>query len=71
MTGFTAAPPEFAALTADRRGDVLMAMGRRDDALAAYRSAYQGIDDKTDYRRVVEAKLAALGASAAASGATR
>ncbi len=67
----TAAPPEFAALTADRRGDVLMAMGRRDDALAAYRSAYQGIDDKTDYRRVVEAKLAALGASAAASGATR
>lgn len=64
-------PPEFASLTADRRGDVLMAMGRREEALAAYRSAYQGMDDKTDYRRLVEAKLAALGASPAASGAMR
>ncbi|MCK6431548.1 MAG: tetratricopeptide repeat protein [Burkholderiaceae bacterium] len=64
-------PEEFTALVADRRGDVLLAMKRRDEAVAAYRSAYQGLDDKVDYRRLVEAKLAALGAAVAASGATR
>jgi predicted negative regulator of RcsB-dependent stress response len=64
-------PAEFTALVADRRGDVLLAMERRDEAVAAYRSAHQGLDDKVDYRRLVEAKLAALGAAVAASGATR
>ncbi|HSW05774.1 YfgM family protein [Aquabacterium sp.] len=63
--------PEFAALVADRRGDVLLAQGKKDEAKAAYDTAYKGMDEKTDYRRLVEAKLTALGAAPAASGAAR
>lgn len=62
---------EFAGLVADRRGDVLLAQGKRDEAKAAYQAAYQAMSDKIDYRRLVEAKLTALGAAPApAAGAT-
>src|SRR5262245_34217932 len=67
----------FAALAADRRGDVLLAQGKKDEARAAYQRAFQSMDDKVEYRRLVDAKLTALGASptvaaaAAASGASR
>lgn len=61
--------PTFAGLVADRRGDVLQAQGKRDEAKAAYESAYKALDVKVDYRRLVEAKLTALGAAPAASGA--
>jgi predicted negative regulator of RcsB-dependent stress response len=63
---------EFAALVADRRGDVLAAQGKTEDAKAAYRKAWAAMDAKVDYRRVIEAKLNVLGvdpAAAAASGA--
>ena len=60
---------EFAALAADRRGDVLMAQGKGDDAKAAYQKAWTAMDAKVDYRRVVEAKLNVLGVNPAASGA--
>ena len=59
----------FAALGADRRGDVLVAQGRPADAVAAYQSAWKGLPESQDYRRLVEAKLTALGAAPAASGA--
>lgn len=64
--------PDFAPLAADRRGDILMAQGKVDDAKAAYQKAWSAMDTKVDYRRVVEAKLNVLGlnpAGAAASGA--
>ncbi len=63
----------FAALVADRRGDILLAQGKRDEAKAAYQKAWQGIDAGVEYRRVVEAKLVALGAAPAAgqTGSTR
>jgi len=65
----------YAGLAADRRGDVLLAQGRKDDARAAYRQAYQLMGDKVEYRRLVDAKLTALGAApeaaSAASGASR
>jgi predicted negative regulator of RcsB-dependent stress response len=67
LDGVTA--PQFAALAADRRGDLASAQGRKADAVAAYQRAYQGIDEKIDYRRLVEAKLTALGAEPAASQA--
>jgi predicted negative regulator of RcsB-dependent stress response len=55
-------PPAFAALAADRRGDVLLQQGKKNDAIAEYGKAYQGLDaDGGGYRRVVGAKLAALG----------
>ena len=67
--------PAFAGLLADRRGDVLLAQGKRDEAKAAYLAAYQAMDARLDYRQLVEAKLTALGAApapaASASGAAR
>ena len=65
---------EFDALIADRRGDVLAAQGKKAEALAAYQAAYKAMDEKVDYRRLIDAKLTALGAApepvaSAASGA--
>ena len=66
---------EFAGLVADRRGDVLLAQGKKDEARSAYQTAYKDLDEKIDYRRLVEAKLTALAAppvpAAAASGAAK
>jgi predicted negative regulator of RcsB-dependent stress response len=63
----------FEGLVADRRGDILMLQGKKDDARAAYQAAYKGLGEKTEYRRLVEAKLVALGVppapAVAASGA--
>lgn len=67
-------PAEFAPLVADRRGDVLLSLGKRAEAVSAYREAWRGLAPQLDYRRLVEAKLVSLGvdpalatASAAAS----
>jgi Uncharacterized protein conserved in bacteria len=60
------------ALAADRRGDILLAEGKRAEAQAAYLKAWTAMDPKIDYRRLVEAKLNLLGVqpeAAAASGA--
>ncbi len=66
-----ATAPAFAALVADRRGDVLLAQGKKDEARAAYRAAWTALDDTLDLKRVLDAKLTALGAApeAAASAA--
>jgi predicted negative regulator of RcsB-dependent stress response len=61
LDGVTAA--EFAPLVADRRGDVLLAQGKKDDAKASYAKAWQSMDSKVDYRRLIDAKLTALGAA--------
>ena len=53
--------PEFTGLVADRRGDLLLLQGKRDEAKAEYQKALAAIDKALDYRRVVEAKLATLG----------
>jgi len=57
-----ATAPDFAALVADRRGDVLLAQGKTEDAKAAYNKAWTQMDAKVEYRRLIEAKLTALGA---------
>lgn len=56
-------PAEFAPLVADRKGDILNAQGKRSDAIAQYQKAYRGLDERTDYRRLVEVKLNSLGVS--------
>ncbi|MBL8334840.1 MAG: tetratricopeptide repeat protein [Rubrivivax sp.] len=61
--------PTFEALVNDRRGDVLMAQGKADAARKAYEAAWAAMDPKLDYRRLVEAKLTAMGAAPAASAA--
>lgn len=53
----------YAALVADRRGDVLAAQGKTAEAITAYQAAWKGLDDRLGYRRLVEAKLNALGGS--------
>lgn len=68
--------PEFAALADDRRGDILLAQGKKEDAVKAYLASHKAMDEKIDYRQIVDAKLASLGAapeaaSAAASGAAK
>ena len=79
LDGSTA--PSFEALVADRRGDVLFAQGKADEAKAAYNKAWLAMDPKIEYRRLIEAKLSAMGAapvfaaaaadSAASAGASR
>ncbi len=57
----------FDALVADRRGDVLMLQGKKDEARAAWQAAYSAMSEKVEYRRLVDAKLTAMGAAPAAS----
>ena len=54
-------PNDFAGLVADRRGDILMAQGKKADAKAEYEKAWKGLDERAEYRRMVEVKLNSLG----------
>lgn len=54
---------EFEALVADRRGDVLLAQGKTEEAKAAYQQAWKLMDEKVGYRRLIDAKLTSLGAA--------
>lgn len=54
--------PDFAPLAADLRGDVLQTQGKPEAAIAAYRQAEKGLGPRHEYRRMVQAKLTALGA---------
>ena len=65
-----ASAKNFESLVADRRGDVLLAQGKKDEAKAAYAQAYATMDPAVEYRRLIEAKLTALGAAPAASAAS-
>lgn len=55
------ASPSLSGLTADLKGDILMAKNQKEEALVSYRSAWKALTDIPDYRRLVEAKLNALG----------
>ena len=52
---------DFAALAADRRGDILVAQGKTNEAKSEYSKAYKGLDERAEYRRLVEVKLNSLG----------
>ena len=56
---------EFAPLVADRRGDIFMAQSKKPEAKAEYEKAYKTFDERSEYRRLVEVKLNALGVDAA------
>ena len=53
----------YAALYADRRGDVLTAQGKNAEARAAYQVALDKSEQGGQYRRLIEVKLDALGES--------
>lgn len=54
-------PNEFAGLVADRKGDLYLAQGKRDEAKAEYRKAWTAFGPQAEYRRLVEIKLNAVG----------
>jgi predicted negative regulator of RcsB-dependent stress response len=58
-----AVAPGFEGLVADRRGDVLHLQGKSAEAVVQYQAAFKALGEKLDYRRLVEAKLTALGAA--------
>ncbi len=58
----------FDSLQADRRGDVLLAQGQMDAARTEYRKAWDGLAAEPDYRRIVQAKLNALGSDPQPAG---
>jgi predicted negative regulator of RcsB-dependent stress response len=51
----------FDGLVEDRRADALMALNKEDEAREALKAAYKALPLDLDYRRLVEAKLMALG----------
>lgn len=57
-------PAPYQAMAADRKGDILVLKGAPDAAVAEYRKAYGSMDPAEGYRRVIEIKLASLGAEA-------
>ena len=54
-------PDEFAALVADRKGDIFSLQGKKTESRAEYEKAYGTLGDRSEYRRLVEVKLNALG----------
>lgn len=59
---------DFAALASDRRGDVYYAQGKKPEAKAEYEKAFKALDERAEYRRLVEVKLNALGVDPSAAG---
>ena len=60
--------PAMAGLAADLRGDILQVKGQKTEAVTAYQIAWQQLSDSPDYRRLVQAKLNALGVDPEAVG---
>jgi predicted negative regulator of RcsB-dependent stress response len=48
---------------------VLAAQGKKAEAVAAYQTAWKLMDPAVDYRRLIDAKLTALGAAPEAPAA--
>ena len=53
--------PAFAGLAADIQGDIAVSQNKPQDAIQAYGDAWTKLEDNPEYRRLVAAKLNALG----------
>lgn len=62
-------PVQFAAAVADRKGDILVAQSKIEDARASYKQALDKIDDKNPARQLIQLKLDAIGGIAAKAAA--
>jgi predicted negative regulator of RcsB-dependent stress response len=58
---------DFAALASDRRGDVFLAQGKKPEAKSEYEKAFKSLDERAEYRRLVEVKLNAMGVDPSAA----
>lgn len=56
---------EYAGAYADRRGDLLLAQGKSEEARAAWRQALEKLPQRSPLRPLVEVKLDALGGAGA------
>ena len=54
-------PAQFAGLVADRRADIYNLQGKKAEAKVEYLKAWRALDERGEYRRLVEVKLTALG----------
>jgi predicted negative regulator of RcsB-dependent stress response len=54
-------PSAYQALAQDRLGDLAMMEGKKSDAIGFYQAAWKAMDERAEYRRLLEIKLAALG----------
>ncbi|MGH8807413.1 MAG: tetratricopeptide repeat protein [Noviherbaspirillum sp.] len=62
-------PAQFASTVADRKGDILMAQSKIEDARAAYKLALEKTDEKNPGRQLIQLKLDAIGGAAAKAAA--
>jgi predicted negative regulator of RcsB-dependent stress response len=60
-------PESFAALVADKKGDLMLVQGKNSEAIVEYRKSWAAMDPRAEYRRLVSVKLGALGASETAT----
>ena len=64
-------PREFQALVDDRLGDIAMSQNQAEQAKTHYLAAWTAMDERADYRQVLDMKLAALGVKPSAQGAAK
>jgi predicted negative regulator of RcsB-dependent stress response len=57
-------PAQFAAAVADRKGDILVAQNKIEDARVAYKQALDKADQKDPGRQLIQIKLDAIGGAA-------
>lgn len=62
-------PPQFAGAVADRKGDILIAQNKIDEARAAYQLALDKTDQKNPGRQLIQLKLDAIGGAPAKAAA--
>lgn len=58
-------PPGFKAVVADRKGDILVAQNKVEEARSAYQAALEHMDQKNPGRQLIELKLDAIGGASA------
>lgn len=62
-------PAQFAGVVADRKGDILVAQNKLEEARIAYEAALDKIDQKNPGRQLIQLKLDALGGASAKAAA--
>lgn len=60
---------QFVALAADRKGDILVAQSKLDEARSAYKAALDATDQKNPARQLIQLKLDAIGGTPAKAAA--